>query len=319
MAGQRPPLLAVLEAAIAASCAVALLLALSPPQAPAVPSPPPAAAAAHVASPSPPPPAEQQEEGEQEGERRRGNTYTARDIVCGVITTRKYHATRAAAVKRTWGPRCGALVFVSADADAALPTVAFAGTEEGPIINKKVLRMFEHVWERYGGNHSWFLKADDDTYVDVDALAAALSRYDHRRPLYVGRAGEWRGVEYCGGGAGYVLSHRLLSLWAPRIGGCEQLPVGEDVSVGKCLRQLGVRPTWLTGFYHQTPAFFLATAQGARDHPEGLTPRPLTFHSVEPSEMLALDYLLHDVRAPAAAWRGTRWESDPWPPSHPTH
>lgn len=50
---------------------------------------------------------------------------------------------------------------------------------------------------------------------------------------YIGRAGEWHGVKYCGGGAGYVLSRALLRDWAPIINSCQRLPVGEDVSVGK--------------------------------------------------------------------------------------
>lgn len=49
---------------------------------------------------------------------------------------------------------------------------------------------------------------------------------------YIGRAGEFRGIKYCGGGAGYVVSRALLKSWGPLIPQCKRLPVGEDVSVG---------------------------------------------------------------------------------------
>lgn len=67
--------------------------------------------------------------------------YNPSDIVCAVITTKKYHATRARAVKETWGTRCGVTVYISADEDPSLPTVAFPNSEEGTIINKKVFRV----------------------------------------------------------------------------------------------------------------------------------------------------------------------------------
>jgi len=80
--------------------------------------------------------------------------------------------------------------------------------------------------------------------------------------------GFFRGVEYCGGGAGYVISRGLLKRWHPYIKDCPHLPVGEDVSVGKCiLDTTGVSGTFVTGFYHQPPDFFLHTKQGKEDHP----------------------------------------------------
>lgn len=292
-----------------------------------------------------------------------------------MITTKRYHDTRAAAAKAAWAQRCGAVLYISADADAALPSTVIAGSEEGKIINEKVFGAFAEMWRRFGDGADgdgarrakWFIKADDDTFMHLDNLLALLARYDRRGRAarlccvclcarcaewgvflfllcvcarsdelhYIGRAGEWRGVAYCGGGAGYVLSRATLRAWAPHIAQCKRLPVGEDVSVGLCLREsLRVAPRWHAGFYHRAPTFFLNTALGRRDHPEGLSPRPVSFHSLTPDEMVAalllwrwlsacvdfatqrvLSYLVYTVNEPPTAV----WRDDAWPTSVATH
>lgn len=45
--------------------------------------------------------------------------------------------------------------------------------------------------------------------------------------LKQGRAGEFHGINYCGGGAGYILSQKLLNNWAPHIPECQRLRVGK--------------------------------------------------------------------------------------------
>lgn len=105
-------------------------------------------------------------------------------------------------------------------------------------------------------------------------------------------------------------------------------------SVGKCLHdKTGVKPSWRTGFYHKMPEFFLATAQGKKDHPEGLSIRPVSFHSVQPGKnqycslmvvyetlvadrMYEIDYLVHDINTPLPS-QG-KW-ADPYLPSKATH
>ena len=149
-----------------------------------------------------------------------------------MITTKRYHDTRAAAAKAAWAERCGHVVYISADHDATLPTTVIPNSEEGKIINEKVFGAFELLWRQFGAHARWFVKADDDTFLHVDNLLVLLARYDSDEKHYIGRAGEWRGVAYCGGGAGYVLSHALLRDWTPHIARCKRLPVGEDVSVG---------------------------------------------------------------------------------------
>jgi hypothetical protein len=249
--------------------------------------------------------------------------YSRSDFACAVITTQRNHGTKAAAAKHAWASKCGVVLYISADRDDSLPTTVVPDSEEGRIINKKVFAAFELMWARFGDHGTelqrprWFIKADDDTFMQLDNLAALLARYDaDAERHYVGRAGEWYGVKYCGGGAGYVLSRALLRDWAPLIPNCERLPVGEDVSVGKCLRdQLRVTPRWHAGFYHRSPSFFLNEAVGQRDHPEGLSPRPISFHSLSPPEQRTLSYLLYDVVDEPNA----QWSQELWPTTRATH
>jgi len=248
------------------------------------------------------------------------SNYSTEDLVCGIITTSKYHRTRAKAVNDTWGKRCGVTVFFSATPDSSLPLVALEGSEEGTIINEKVFRMFKYMWETYP-DKKWFIKADDDTYLHLENLVSFLGSFDWREPIYVGRAGEWGSgpelVRYCGGGAGYILSRKALQMWYPYIDRCQRLSVGEDVSIGKCLRdKVSIEPIWRTGFYHRPPEFFLTNPQGKMDHPEGLSPRPISFHSVSPERMYELEYLCHYVLQPLTA--NGKW-ANPHPPSMATH
>ncbi len=208
------------------------------------------------------------------------------------------------------------LLFFSAAPDDHLPLVVLPGSEEGTIINEKVFGMFKYMWEHHS-DKKWFIKADDDTYLHFDNIVDMLSEYDYKTPVYVGRAGEWNGVTYCGGGAGYIVSQAALKKWYPHIDHCQRLPVGEDVSVGKCLKDtVAISPIFKTGFYHKLPQFFLTTVQGRKDHPEGLTPRPLSFHSVSPEQMYEVDYLCHYINSQLP--KEGKW-SYPWPPSRPTH
>jgi hypothetical protein len=104
--------------------------------------------------------------------------YTRKDFACAVITTLRYHSTKAQAAKRAWASKCGVVLYISADRDDSLPTTVIAGSEEGRIINKKVFAAFERMWALYGDSGSeverprWFIKADDDTFMQLDNLAA---------------------------------------------------------------------------------------------------------------------------------------------------
>ena len=159
------------------------------------------------------------------------------------------HRTKALAAKLGWASRCGHVLYISADADDSLPTEVIPNSEEGSIINEKVLQGFERLYARFP-SAKWYIKADDDSFVQLDHLAQLLARYDHTEPHYIGRAGLYSGIQYCGGGASYVLSHATLRDWVPHLPQCRRLPVGEDVSVGYAVTALFNTSPFLTYFPH---------------------------------------------------------------------
>jgi hypothetical protein len=53
--------------------------------------------------------------------------YKHEDLVCGIITTAKYHKNRAKSVHETWGKRCGVLLFFDATPSKDLPLIHLPG------------------------------------------------------------------------------------------------------------------------------------------------------------------------------------------------
>lgn len=169
-------------------------------------------------------------------------------ILCLIVTSPKYHATRSSHVAATWARHCTRAVFLSTAGDSRLPDVFITpGAASYQELWGKVTQGFE--WA-YGRRHDfdWVVKADDDTFLVVENLQAALLRLDPDRALATGvQLRTWdTGSVYLNGGAGYVLSRGAVrslvedGLWGRR---CEEnlsLGANEDVNMALCLAHLGV-------------------------------------------------------------------------------
>eukprot|EP00013_Stygamoeba_regulata_P007171 CAMPEP_0177642884 /NCGR_PEP_ID=MMETSP0447-20121125/7857_1 /TAXON_ID=0 /ORGANISM="Stygamoeba regulata, Strain BSH-02190019" /LENGTH=242 /DNA_ID=CAMNT_0019145137 /DNA_START=92 /DNA_END=817 /DNA_ORIENTATION=- len=228
-------------------------------------------------------------------------------VVVGVVTTRKYHESRANAVKQTWAKYFDrAVLFLSETECTALPAVKItpdeAGTEAGTSDYQSV------IWKNFSGlkylakerpSARWYILVDDDTFLVWHSLVELLRYYDHRQEYFLGQ--ELRldmpghpdhGLSYLSGGAGQVFSHALLHRLLPELDHCERNEWA-DVSVGRCVAGLGVRPTHVDGFYSQPAHFYLATEQGKRDAPLGLVHDPISFHHITPDQMYEYEYWLY--------------------------
>jgi hypothetical protein len=263
-------------------------------------------------------------------------------IACMLISTVKYHGDRLVGPLSTWVPELCNETLVVTDGPLTVGGATMSsvdavlwGTElgrDGSRINRKVLAGLSrfaaaqlgectevadglHVRGAVSDQADFIIKADDDTYMHPANVRALLDRYDPERVLHIGRAGQVAGVDYCSGGAGYLLSRAALLAvdWTT----CRHTPQGEDVSVGACLPDETERH-WHHGFYHKPPSFFLATVQGKRDHPDGLVNDPLSFHSMTPADMRNVHYAFGPRNNPVYGRRGDEG-SEPWPDSTPTH
>lgn len=91
-------------------------------------------------------------------------------ILCYVITSVKYHKTRAQHVKNTWGKRCDYLVFFSDVHNGELPAVALPDTKDSFRYWNRSLYALDYLYSKYFYKADWFLKADDTNYVIIENL-----------------------------------------------------------------------------------------------------------------------------------------------------
>ncbi|KAH8378274.1 hypothetical protein KR093_010482 [Drosophila rubida] len=169
-------------------------------------------------------------------------------VLCMVLTCPEYVERFAQHVNATWGKRCSKLVFVSSENYKPLGVVQVVEPEMDSYHDlwNKTREGFRHVWQEYGQDYDWFLKADDDTYVIMENLHHMLSAYDANVPLYFGHQLRIQNVNYMSGGASYVLSREALRRFVEQAYGSHKIcpkpdKIGvEDFSMGICLQNVGV-------------------------------------------------------------------------------
>ncbi|XP_033170353.1 glycoprotein-N-acetylgalactosamine 3-beta-galactosyltransferase 1 [Drosophila mauritiana] len=171
-------------------------------------------------------------------------------VLCWVLTTPKYHKTRAIHVLRTWGKRCNKIYFMTSEPDDELPTVVLTKPDRYEVLWGKTKEAFVHIHEQMRHEADWFIKADDDTYLFLENLRYMLYPYSPETPIYFGFNYKMVGTHqknesYMSGGSGYVLSREALRIFAEGLNDttkCRQEDDhAEDVEMGKCLFNLGVK------------------------------------------------------------------------------
>ncbi|KAH8378273.1 hypothetical protein KR093_010483, partial [Drosophila rubida] len=187
-------------------------------------------------------------------------------VLCMVLTCPEYVERYARHVHATWGRRCSKLVFVSSEDYEPLGVVQVVDPQVDSYHDlwNKTREGFRHVWQEYGEQYDWFLKADDDTYVIMENLHHMLSAYDANMPLYFGHQMRRYNVSYMSGGASYVLSREALRRFMKQAYGSnticpEARKMGiEDFYMGICLQNVGVHLVDSTRAmtYDDKPKFF---------------------------------------------------------------
>ncbi|GMR58492.1 hypothetical protein PMAYCL1PPCAC_28687 [Pristionchus mayeri] len=240
------------------------------------------------------------------------------EIFCWVLTSEKYHDTRALAVNETWLRRCDHGVFFTNapfEREKKIPyRTVFAGILDSyENLFYKSRYAFYYISEIMKADFDWFVKADDDTYLIVENLRAYLRTLDPSLPYYVGyRMKPYLENGYNGGGAGYVLSKKALELFAREAYVNETIcpdDIYEDVGIGRCLANLGILPHKSVNeqgqqrfnTYHP-----VKTLEGWSKQADWITDPLITgfdgiardlisFHHVSPTEMKIFDVLLYRV------------------------
>ena len=176
-------------------------------------------------------------------------------LFCLILTSEKYHKTRAKFVEETWAKNCDGFVFVSDATDPELAgSINFSNDSNYKSIWSKTRSAFEWIHELQMVEFDWFLKADDDSYVVVHRLKRFLSRFDASGHHYFGRRfigfiadGDML-VPYADGGAAYILSKGAVDELVSTSFKNEKLcapvdrQVAEDIEIGHCLFSAGIEP-----------------------------------------------------------------------------
>ena len=175
-------------------------------------------------------------------------------LTVGVVTSFKYLTTRCRVVQTTWASNLKDKLFFVGDSNEPFPLPKDVRKLKG--VNdetyppqRKVFAMLSFWYQNMLSDYKWFLRVDDDVYVDLDGLEALLSQLDHRSMIYMGHPGYGRADGYydrfklspfCMGGPGVVFSQGLLRKIGPKLSSCLQrtLTAHEDVEIGLCLKSI---------------------------------------------------------------------------------
>lgn len=155
---------------------------------------------------------------------------------------------KAIGIKRTWGPRCDVMLYMSSKTDPDFPAVGLPVKEGRAQLWNKTKEAFLYIYKHHYNDADWFLKADDDTYVIVDNLKSFLRNKNSSKPMYYGHHFKpYLLSGYMSGGAGYVMSKEALKRLVvdelrihENCGAKRRMTASEDVMIGLCLEKVKV-------------------------------------------------------------------------------
>ncbi|KAJ8252355.1 hypothetical protein COCON_G00216670 [Conger conger] len=187
---------------------------------------------------------------------------TSNFIFIGVMTAQKYLKNRATAAHRTWAQTVpGRVQFFSSegsDTSLPLPVVPLKNVDDSYPPQKKSFMMLKYMHDHYLDQYEWFMRVDDDIYIQTERLESFLRSLNSSRAVLLGQTGTGAqnelgtlalepGENFCMGGPGVVMSREVLRQMAPHIGQClrEMHTHHEDVELGRCVRRFaGVQCVW---------------------------------------------------------------------------
>ncbi|XP_059148647.1 glycoprotein-N-acetylgalactosamine 3-beta-galactosyltransferase 1-like [Physella acuta] len=238
-------------------------------------------------------------------------------VACWIMTSPDTLHNKAIHVKNTWAKRCNLVLFMSSVADPEFPAVGLDVPEGRDHLTAKTMKAFKYLYDHHMEDADWFLKADDDTYVIVENLRYLLLNEDPTQPIFFGQKFKAYVREgYASGGAGYVLSKEALRRYG-EIGSkdskiCLKDIGSEDVVMGKCMQNLGVRLKDSTDALNRTrfhcfdpesvlkarfPQWFMQyDVLSGKGGIENISDYAVSFHYIHPNQMYTLEFFIYHLR-----------------------
>lgn len=188
----------------------------------------------------------------------------ADDLMVAVRTWSANHHTRVPVLRSTWGPTASHLVVYSDQGDDALGTVATGlANDEGGC--RKLWAIFDDLHEHHP-DHAWYVIADDDSLINLDRLAPALSRLrvGPDEPVMVGErygcahVGGATGFDFLTLGAGAAINRAALRRLVDASSPSPDPTTPDDLWLGQCAGALGIALVHHPGFHQDQPASYPA-------------------------------------------------------------
>lgn len=199
-------------------------------------------------------------------------------VLIGVMTAQKYLDSRALAIYKSWAQDLkGRVIFFSSSSSRydlnkatnfnhilklrssyGLPLVSLPTVDDSYPPQKKSFLMFKFMSDHFIDKFEFFMRADDDVYVNAERLERFLRSVNSSKPQFIGQAGVGNKEEFgqlslesnqnfCMGGPGVVMSQTTLRLFSQNIKYCLKhlYSTHEDVEIGRCVRlSVGIPCTW---------------------------------------------------------------------------
>ena len=176
-----------------------------------------------------------------------------------MMSADKFIDTRAKAAVETWGTQVESTshLRIFANSSKKLTNVTITRlkgvSDDAYPPQKKSFTMLKYLADNYIDKFEWFLRVDDDAYVNFPALEYVLRRSDPNKEIYMGCPGFGhdaddyvpKGMTYCMGGTGVVISRGALKKVKNHLKNCIKTlkTEHEDIEIGRCFHEQGIHCT----------------------------------------------------------------------------
>lgn len=176
----------------------------------------------------------------------KSNKYPKKLLIFAV-SSEIYLKTRVVDVVKTWqrtanilNPELGIHVILSIENEIPklynIPVLDNISSSNYNELYIKVFNSWKEVWNKYGYEYDYFMKADDDVFINIEKLGNVFnnSNYNPNKIEYFGFRDP--DTPMCWGGPGYILSRGTLRIIYPNIEKCKNMfRTGEDIALWECI------------------------------------------------------------------------------------
>jgi hypothetical protein len=203
---------------------------------------------------------------------------------------------RYEAVVNTWGKDVDFIFYADCD-DEEKKIIKVSDDTSYSSNEAKHVNVIKYLFDN-DYQYEWFFFCDDDTFVNTKKLEENLNNFDKEKIIGQKLKGTWptdTNLEYCSGGAGYLINKNILEKIAPMI---TIKDTGySDVTLGLSIIELGLKvvnqiPKLVTQIEHnekfngQSPTYYNIDISSIKD--------VFTYHYIDSQTMVEMYEILNN-------------------------